>query len=392
MLCREVKELLSSYLDGALDSDVRESIRAHLKACSICRADFHSLTRVLDVLRLLPAVQPPANFCEAVLHKVSQSKTAEVFPASKKAKRLSFFSNLAVGPWFRKASVAAALCLVVGVTALFYGAPSLWGTKSLLQKVFFDETPAASDGDQLSIVSSSTPETGRPLQESKGSETEPKTIPVLDGSSPGRTGGPERQAPAASGTALTASGNWNEAAGGRSLGFQKTISREFAISRQAVFGSIPVSQEGRQKVVQSATLSVAADPAEFSARVAGIAESYGGSLLPGEAGDEMLTVRVAASRFNQVIISLRELGPVNLRKVIRDDVTEEYLNIELKIKDLSAEEQKLVTASNFAATAAERSAAEARLAAVRQSLDQAKKVFDSLAGEVEFSTIKIEWE
>lgn len=57
MVCRQVVELVTDYLEGALDEQVRTRFEQHLAGCDDC-------TRYLDQVRLtrdaMGRVQPPA--------------------------------------------------------------------------------------------------------------------------------------------------------------------------------------------------------------------------------------------------------------------------------------------------------------------------------------------
>jgi anti-sigma factor RsiW len=54
LACRDVVELLSDYLDGALDDGSREAVEAHLAACEGCGralAQLRETVRVTGMLR-----------------------------------------------------------------------------------------------------------------------------------------------------------------------------------------------------------------------------------------------------------------------------------------------------------------------------------------------------
>lgn len=49
LACREVVELLSDYLDGALDDDLRRAVESHLSACEGCD---RALAQLRETIRL----------------------------------------------------------------------------------------------------------------------------------------------------------------------------------------------------------------------------------------------------------------------------------------------------------------------------------------------------
>ncbi len=61
MNCREVRVLLSSYLDGEVDDTVRRSIDAHLAGCAPCRAEFEAISKTVRMIRKLRDLDPGAR-------------------------------------------------------------------------------------------------------------------------------------------------------------------------------------------------------------------------------------------------------------------------------------------------------------------------------------------
>ena len=59
---KHVVDLLSSYIDNALTSGERESVRAHLETCDSCRIEHDGLIGMKAMLKNLPVVPPPRAF------------------------------------------------------------------------------------------------------------------------------------------------------------------------------------------------------------------------------------------------------------------------------------------------------------------------------------------
>jgi predicted anti-sigma-YlaC factor YlaD len=53
--CIEVVELVSDYLDGALDSETRERVEEHLVLCPACRIYVEQVRETVRALGQLPA-------------------------------------------------------------------------------------------------------------------------------------------------------------------------------------------------------------------------------------------------------------------------------------------------------------------------------------------------
>ncbi|MGB3086669.1 MAG: zf-HC2 domain-containing protein, partial [Phycisphaerae bacterium] len=54
MLCDQVREHLSAYLDRELTAELSAAVRAHLDACPDCRALLKDLRATVDLLGRIP--------------------------------------------------------------------------------------------------------------------------------------------------------------------------------------------------------------------------------------------------------------------------------------------------------------------------------------------------
>lgn len=66
MNCAKVKGLLSPYVDGLLESSLREEVERHLSTCPDCSKELASWRSLVEELRSLEKVQAPDNFLEGV--------------------------------------------------------------------------------------------------------------------------------------------------------------------------------------------------------------------------------------------------------------------------------------------------------------------------------------
>lgn len=70
MECARIKELLSEFIDGALDAQAGAVVEEHIATCKACKDEFNSLTALVKELGSLKPVQPPANFLEEIHGRV----------------------------------------------------------------------------------------------------------------------------------------------------------------------------------------------------------------------------------------------------------------------------------------------------------------------------------
>jgi len=78
MTCSETRELLSAWLDQALDAREREEVEVHLAGCSDCRRELEGLRSTVSLLSRVEHVRAPVGFVDKVM--------GEVYPA----------------PWYRR--------------------------------------------------------------------------------------------------------------------------------------------------------------------------------------------------------------------------------------------------------------------------------------------------
>ena len=61
MTCKELVELLSAYLDDALELGDRDRLERHLERCSGCRSHLRQFQLMLDAMSAVPGptIEPP---------------------------------------------------------------------------------------------------------------------------------------------------------------------------------------------------------------------------------------------------------------------------------------------------------------------------------------------
>ena len=66
MDCSAIQELLSEYIDGALDVKAKEAIEKHISTCENCDQELASLSAVVEEIGSLAQVKAPADFLEKI--------------------------------------------------------------------------------------------------------------------------------------------------------------------------------------------------------------------------------------------------------------------------------------------------------------------------------------
>jgi len=143
MTIDEVREQLSAYLDGELDEPTRRAVDAALKAHPELRAELDALRRTVALVRSMPRRSAPSGFAERVQAAIAQ-KAAGAVPLGRSA-RADWLRH------WRAVALAAAACLVVGVTALVASRTST--TRDSARR--FETTPAAPEATAPSATEGS---------------------------------------------------------------------------------------------------------------------------------------------------------------------------------------------------------------------------------------------
>jgi len=74
MDCAAILDLLSEYIDGTLDVQTRTAVEKHIAVCENCKQELASLRAIVDELRALEPVKPPADFLEKI-HKRLETRS-----------------------------------------------------------------------------------------------------------------------------------------------------------------------------------------------------------------------------------------------------------------------------------------------------------------------------
>lgn len=131
-----VVDVLSAYIDNALSSGERESVRAHLETCDSCQIEHEDLVGMKAMLKRLPVVPPPRAF----------TLTPEMVGAE--ARRGSFWQRLLTPravPRFATGSVVAFALLALLLVGDFVGTGS--NTAALRDAPMSAPAPESSEFD-----------------------------------------------------------------------------------------------------------------------------------------------------------------------------------------------------------------------------------------------------
>ena len=73
--CSEIRDLLSEYMDHALDAEAKALADKHLSTCAACREELESLKALAQGLGSLPSVKAPADFLDQLHRRMERPST-----------------------------------------------------------------------------------------------------------------------------------------------------------------------------------------------------------------------------------------------------------------------------------------------------------------------------
>lgn len=159
-----------------------------------------------------------------------------------------------------------------------------------------------------------------------------------------------------------------------------------------------------RKIIRNANLTVEIDsPAEAQRRIASITESRGGFVVTSEARQHdsgadgsknyqtvTIEIRVPAAQFDAVIGEIRSAGGrVREEKITGQDVTEEYIDLEARIRTKKALEEQFLQIMKQARNVSDALEVQTQIAEVRGEIERLEGRRRFLENQTSLSTIKV---
>lgn len=164
---------------------------------------------------------------------------------------------------------------------------------------------------------------------------------------------------------------------------------------------VPIPQifDGERMLIQTGNVSLrATDPWAVSDRVQAIAAGLGGdvlSLSQSGSGDDrsaMLTFRVPQARFNDALRQIRDIADIEVlsSSVQGQDVTEQFIDLEARLKVKLAEEQRYVVLLGRAEAIEDILRIDQVLSQVRTQIEQLTAQINVIKARTTYSTIVVQ--
>lgn len=156
--------------------------------------------------------------------------------------------------------------------------------------------------------------------------------------------------------------------------------------------------EAEQRIIKTADLSIAVDGVEAKTQeIATMATGRGGfvqssTIVEDTAGYKSgyITVRVPSSTFEDSVTAIKALAVrVERESVNGQDVTEQYTDLEARLRSAKAQEEQYLLILEKAQTVDEILAVQSYLQGIRYEIESLQGQIDSLGNQTEYSTISV---
>ncbi|MGI8566503.1 MAG: DUF4349 domain-containing protein [Pyrinomonadaceae bacterium] len=176
------------------------------------------------------------------------------------------------------------------------------------------------------------------------------------------------------------------------------------ISLDQADASQNVAAVTQRKIIRNAALSIEIDaPTDGQRRIASIAEARGGFVVTSESRQQggasseskpyevvTIEVRVPAAEFDAVVSEIRAVGGrVKEEKITGQDVTEEYIDLEARLRTKKALEAQFIEIMKSARKVSDALEVQSEMAEVRTEIERLEGRRRFLENQSSLSTIKI---
>ena len=80
-VCRDMTELATDYLEGALPVRRSLAVRFHLSICSFCRRHYRQVRQTVSLLRRLPPEPVPTTQEDRIIGRIDDARTGRASAA-----------------------------------------------------------------------------------------------------------------------------------------------------------------------------------------------------------------------------------------------------------------------------------------------------------------------
>lgn len=328
MDCSRALELMSLFIDGELNGKIESNLKQHINTCNSCKREYDIQKSIREILINMPPVELPADFNTRLHQKLTELEST----LSVKQKFWQRSRGL-----FKAAVLAASFILVIAFAINMSN-----GISS--HKIIENSGNTVKTTTQQSQYALNANTSNNTIKAEKSQE--PKTDAI-------------------------------KTAGGSSY---RGLSPNY-----------------ERKITKDATIAIETDNVDSCydkiLKMIGESNGYIESSSEATSNDSTrmvnLVLKIPEDKFENSITYIKSLGNVTALRIGSNDVTEQYYDVQARIKNFEIQEQKLQEILNKANTVSEILQVESEINRVRTEIDSLKgqlKMWDSLTS---LSTINL---
>jgi len=154
------------------------------------------------------------------------------------------------------------------------------------------------------------------------------------------------------------------------------------------------------RIVRDGTMRIRVEDDAFDGafdRLVGLADQFGGTVLASDAstGDDgttsgTLTVRVPAEDFDDLLVAVGRVGEVEQRSITSEDVSDEYVDLEARLRHNRAQERFYLSLLDRAEDVEDAIAVQQRVEGIQQTIEQIQGRLRFLDERTSFSRLTVE--
>jgi hypothetical protein len=151
-----------------------------------------------------------------------------------------------------------------------------------------------------------------------------------------------------------------------------------------------VTPPAERMVIKNATMRIELNPPEEGpAKVTEIAKRFGGYVSA--SSETAITIRVPAASFEEVLEAIAQIGTLADRQITGQDVTEEYYDLNIRLRNALAARNRYLELLERAQTVEEALLVEHELERVTLEIEQLRGRLRYLRDQVGYSTIAVDF-
>ena len=339
MNCRECKEKISLYIDKELTDEEALEFEKHLKECQNCRIEFENTKKIIETVGNMPLEKLPEGYCEKLNNKLLEK--------NKKTK----------WNWRRITAIAATFIILIGATFVFSNL-GLGGGKTSNDMGFMEE--AAEEP--------AFPADAPPMEQEAAFEEAEYDDAVRE--EMGFTGASD--------------GEKNVGITSEDTNYRD---RELKIIKT---GSLEIETSSYDEYVEKIE-SIVRDNKGYIENM----ETYTNNYYYDSSNNKIklrtgrFTIRIPNEAFQSVFDFLKGEGELIQESINENDVTRQYYEIDNKVKNLEAQEERLRELMSEAENVTEIMEIERELTRIRSEIDNLKMNLSDIDDRASMSTIHL---